>query len=404
MFGQVSKVRGMLDIGLYRMSESLAKQAIRTWRYAQVHRLDVFEKAGFPVRISNIGELDQIVGSMHNNDRFIELQAEIAGFDGADLDLFTAALADFYEFHATAFRRPEITMPLAEMIAHLAIYKMISAYRSDFRSVLEIGPGNGLLAFFLRRHTALENYTQIEACESFYMLQSLICAHLFGSAFDEWARPRGMDAAANCYVGDGQVAVQQFTRKPELNPTLPLDVDTLCHHVPWWRIGEVAERGWTFDVVTSNANLLEFTPEALNDYVSLMHQALADDGILYVQCFGGRVNGQVADAVAKLYAAGFRSLLLVPDGGTLSGHESGLEKRLALGNGVFVKEGHSEFDKAPSAPPAEHVSDCDTVRRMCFSTPLEGRRQVSEADVLQVVTAENRRRRTTSPRATRAAA
>jgi len=384
----------MLDIPLYRMSESLARQAMRTWRYGQVHRVDAFEKAGFPVRLNNMGELDQIVGSMHDNAQFGPLQEQLGGFDEADLKRFVEALADFYEFYVATFRRPEVTVPLSEMLSHLTIYKMLLAYDPNFRSVLEIGPGNGLLSFFMARHAGLQDYTQIEACESFYLLQSLINGYLFGPEFDEWARPRGLEQAANCFLGSGHVSVQQLTAVPELNPVLPLDVVPVCRHSPWWRIADLAEQGWQYDIVTSNANLGEFTPEALSDYASLTHDILADDGILYVQCFGSPVNGSHAQVIERLYAVGLRALLLLPQGGVLTGNDEGQQKRLALGNGVFVKQGHPRFDAAAPGPLPNHASDCDVIHRMCFGDSQAGRRLYDANEIMQAVAAEVRRRRT----------
>jgi len=378
----------MLDIEQYRMSESLARQDRRIWQQAKAHRLDVFEGAGFPVRVNSIAELDQIVGSMHSNDRYALLHDEIAGFDEADLRLFIAVLADFYAFYATMFPRPAVTLPLAEMIAHLAIYKMIRAYNPRFRSVLEIGPGNGLLSFFMARHPGLDDYTQIEACESFYLLQSLINTHLFGPKFDERARPQALAAQANCYVGSGAVAVGEVTRQPELNPTLPMQLAPCCHHVPWWRIGDIAEHGRRYDIATSNANMLECSSAALDDYIALMREVLADDGILYVQCFGSRVYRQIDEAILKLYDAGFRALLLLPDGGALNGGEPGQEKRLALGNGIFVKPGHPHYDEAAAQPAVNVASDCAAVHRMCFGDDGAARRPQSEAEILQAVAAE----------------
>ena len=386
----------MLDIELYRMSESLAKQGMRTWRYSQVHRLDVFERFGFPVRVSNIGELEQIVGTMHNNDRYEGLQTELGGFDEADLHLFVGALADYHEFHAKTFPREQVAVPLAEMIAHLAIYKMVGAYNPNFKRVLEIGPGNGLLSFFMRRHAQLSNYSQVEACESYYLLQSLINDHLFGSGFQERAMPQDLERASACFSGSGDVQVTQATRKAELNYSLPFRGEKVCYHYPWWRIGELAEADVRFDVVTSNANLLEFTPEALNDYAHLMHDVLADDGILYVQCFGARVNGNVNTALKKLFSAGFRAMLLVPDGGVLEDGDRSLKKALSLGNGVFVRSGHERFDDLPgpgglaldedSAVPTI-AWDCPEVSRMCFG-PSAGRERYEEADILNFVARE----------------
>ena len=279
-------------------------------------------------------------------------------------------------------------------MVHLAIYKMISDYNPNFQSVLEIGPGNGLLSFFMRRHEQLSNYSQVEVCESFYLLQSLINGHLFGSRFHERAMPQGVENASVCFSGSGDVEISLATRKAELNYSLPFQGEKVCHHYPWWRIGELVEANEKFDIVTSNANLSEFTPEALNDYAHLMHEVLADDGLLYVQCFGSSVHRDVMDAVKKMFSVGFRALLVAPNGGVLEDNENDLRRTLALSRGIFVRSGHERYNELNGSNALEGRTaapdisyDCPELRRMCFA-PTAGRKQIEAADVLKLVARE----------------
>ena len=51
----------MLEPEIYRISERLAKAQMPTWRLAQTHAVDHFEKTGFPVRVSSLREVGQLL-------------------------------------------------------------------------------------------------------------------------------------------------------------------------------------------------------------------------------------------------------------------------------------------------------------------------------------------------------
>ena len=65
-------------------------------------------------------------------------------------------------------------MPFSTVMSALAIYHKISVLKPGFRNVLELGPGCGYTMLFFAQHPGLENYSSVEACESFYLLQSLL--------------------------------------------------------------------------------------------------------------------------------------------------------------------------------------------------------------------------------------
>ena len=61
-------------------------------------------------------------------------------------------------------------------------------------------------------------------------------------------------------------------------------------------------------MVTSNANLNEFSISALTEYLALSCELLADDGIFFFQCPGWNHDGR--DVMRFLYEAGFAPLFL----------------------------------------------------------------------------------------------
>ncbi len=68
-------------------------------------------------------------------------------------------------------------------------------------------------------------------------------------------------------------------------------------------------------MITSNANLMEFSTAALYDYLALVRDKLDDDGIFFVQCFGygGGVGRTIDTLWDALYAFKLAPLFIVSD-------------------------------------------------------------------------------------------
>jgi len=341
----------MLDPQTYRSSEQLAKSLIPSWRVSQIHNVDHFERAGFPVRLGSVRELGQIIDTMQEN-RFTRYMAELGGLTQAEFDLIVEACKDAVRFQLRFLPHRQPVLPISTILSAYALYKKMRGIDPNFRSVLEIGPGCGYVSFFLARHASLTNYSQIEACESFYMLQNLVNLYCFGSRLDERALPPENIPAVDYFVNP----------RPDMesSPRVRLGaVPPRCSHYPWWRIGELVSKEVRFDIVTSNANLLEFNAPALDDYLSLMHQCLNPDGAFLVQCTGFPASGTVDQLLEKIFAKGFAPLFfakeLTPTRFMGDEGRSGLVERLTsvaredvsftTNNALFVKAGHRLFDK-----------------------------------------------------------
>ena len=383
----------MLDPTTYRASEQLAKSLIPSWRVAQIHNLDHFERAGFPVRISSIRELGQIVDTMQEN-RFKAYMEELGGLSKSEFSLVTSACADAVRLQLTFLPHRPAVLPISTVLSAFALYSKLCGVQRNFRSLLEIGPGCGYLSFFLRRHASLENYSQIEACESFYLLQNLVNVFCFGPRFDERALPSAETPAVDCFMSP----------RVDMEVSPRIDVSQLrpkCFHYSWWRIGEIVSQEIAYDIVTSNANLLEFNASALDDYLALMHRVLRPEGAFLVQCTGFSASGTVAQLLEKLYAKGFAPLMFVTEGAPTSAPQaskSGLLDRLASGdrdvtrfttnNALFVKQGHPLFDKYYDRKnyQLQFVANEQLVKETFFTRP-SGRAAYGLADFIQATEA-----------------
>ncbi|HYR42851.1 MAG TPA: hypothetical protein VER98_07510, partial [Terriglobia bacterium] len=212
--------------------------------------------------------------------------------------------------------------------------------------------------------------------ESFYLLQSHINSHVFGSRFTEHALSRQALDDHSAYIPKGN------WHNPfhyEHQKIINVRSRPICNHYPWWRIGDVANR--QYDIVTSNANLNEFSREALFQYLSLIGEVLADDGALVAQCLGG---GPVTyDTIfTNMKSAGFVPVALVQGDNVPS-------RTFVVSNGVFVGEKHPLYSKYASARPQFPLLDrnLDFVNSMFFinEDQLERKHVQSIPDILSEI-------------------
>jgi hypothetical protein len=266
--------RRMIEIQDYRLGERLARSAIPSWWIAESHQVDVFARIGFPVRLESIHEVGQLIDTMQEN-RYARFLKETGGLSEDDVEILLGALVRSVLFQRARLPRRKPLVPVSTMTSALLLYKKIAAVRPTIGSILEIGPGCGYLSFFLASNPLLADYSQVEACESFYILQSMINSYLFGHRFRDFAiGPLPQD--------------QTLHLRKDVEPPMLIDERELpphrCLHFPWWTLKELLDR--KYDVVTSNANLSEFSQAALRDYLTIFSRVMKDDAVFVVQCTG----------------------------------------------------------------------------------------------------------------------
>ena len=113
----------MLDSAQYRLSEHIAKQRLPTWRIAQRHALEVFEKAGFPVRAESLSDLRPLIDTMQEN-RFDSYMRELGGLTPAYEALLVGVLRDIGLFQLRYMNSQEIIVPFSTVMSALATGKV----------------------------------------------------------------------------------------------------------------------------------------------------------------------------------------------------------------------------------------------------------------------------------------
>lgn len=347
-----------MDAASYRLSEVLAKRGMRSLRQTGIHAPEYFESTGFLTRVESMEDLVVLLDVMHNN-RYDDFMAELGGLDEADMAELLGAYAEYARFFLTQFPSAEIPIPLSGMLSQYAIALKLRGI-PERKSVLEIGPGSGLLSFFLANDPSIERYDQVEATESFYLLQSLVNRHVYGHRFIDHAQ---FDSRAADLGGIDFETVRTRHKEILVNYETPEGLTVERHpraeHFPWWRLEDVAAR--RYDVVTSNANLTEFNETALRYYAALFVQVLKPTGVFLAQCpGGGRTSGDVA--LRALMDVGLRPLLIAARYiGRNQKHPAALPegKQLVTANLIFVPPGHPSYEKASDPNQKMPIIDAD---------------------------------------------
>lgn len=374
-----------MDAASYRLSETLAKRGMRSLRQTGIHAPEYFETTGFLTRVESMEDLVVLLDVMHNN-RFDDFVAELGGLTEADMAALLDAFAEYARFFLTQFPSSEIPIPLSGMLSQYAIALKLRGI-PERKSVLEIGPGSGLLSFFLAQDPGIERYDQVEATESFYLLQSLVNRHVYGHRFIDHAQ---FDTRS---AGLGGIDFDTMRQKHkdilpnyEAPSSLSVERSPRAEHFPWWRLQDVAAR--RYDVVTSNANLTEFNETALRYYAALFVNVLKPTGVFLAQCpGGGKTSGDTA--IRALLEVGLRPLVLAARYiGRNPKHPAALPegKQLVTANLVFVPPGHPLYERASTGDQKLPIFDAeDPLTRGIFGYGRDTGAVVSRSDLLSAI-------------------
>jgi hypothetical protein len=327
----------MLDVQVYRQGEQQAITSLPKWQYRQRHNLDVFEKVGFPVRVDNIMQIRQIIDSMQE-DRFDVFMHEIGGLTEQEFKLFLSACKRMVDFQLRFFPQSRPFIPLDVLMGAFCIYKKIKYLKPNFQNILEIGGGTGYLSLFLNSHEGLRNFSLVEVCESFYMLQSYINWFVYKDQFEQKALPPILDE--NSFFADLAPKGMRIGIASKIGRSLPLPsaaIQKRCVQYPWWKLGELYHNPIKFDVITSNANLLEMSLEALYDYLKLIRSKLKDDGIFFVQCFGYHQNGTINNLLLDMRSYGIVPMTYFQNG-TFIPNQTKIDIQLDCDNVIIATE------------------------------------------------------------------
>lgn len=365
----------MIDGPTYRNAKRLAKQHLAHWHLAQAHTVCFEGPSEFPKDVDAWSDLYPILDTMQEG-RYEGFVREAGGLTKAEILSLLQALGDYVLMHRMHFPHRTVRVPLATMASALMVVRKIERYFPGTESVLEIGPGCGATFFMLRRLESLKRYASVEASEAYYLLQGLVGSYCFGVRFEERAYPRGEESAAHPFsvaVDTSAVPILEFSPEP------------VAVHYPWWHLGELAQEVDRYDAVLANANLMEFSDVALQDYAALIQRVLRPEGILLSQCLGGQVQRKEDGLLDFMYAQGFGALALMHPGDPLGPGDSGVHMGPVV-TGVFVKQGHPQYEEARNllAGPRRGMVDDARVASM-FRPSVAAAAHVTAGEMVKLV-------------------
>lgn len=348
----------MLDINYYRESENRAKTILPTWIISKKYNLDIFEKEGFPIRINNIQQTRQIFDTMQEN-RFDTFMQEINGFSAKDLSLFVEACIKNIKFQDNYFPTHKSFIPFNTLLSAFVISKKMQALKPNAKRILEIGPGTAGTSFYINQFSNLKEFTYTDACESFYLLQNNINFFLFKENFKQRVIERYENT---CYMDEDNTNYSQGGLEKQYYIETNKNDTFTCNAYPWWKLGEVNKKTNKYEMITSNANLLEFSEGALNDYLSIMFNTLKNDGMIFVQCIGNSILRSSDYLFKKLQEYNFAVYFFAAGQVAYTCHITNekIEKFFMLPNMILIKKGHpsyEKFNKQPTLP----VQLCDDI-------------------------------------------
>jgi len=315
----------MIDIEEYRLQETIAINSFSNWRPREPYILPTFEKYGFPSKYENFSRLRQFLDTFQEG-RFDSYVSEDNGLTKDEEELLLAVILRNLQFQEFTFSGKKQIVPFDTAISALKIFSRIINLNPSCKKVLEIGPGSGFLPQFLY-FSNIETYVGIEACEVLYMLQDLQFSFLFNRSFKQYALNGEYENEILIpEYPETVVEKQLFGSEYEIQKQ---EGSIRFIHVPWWRIGKIINEKMKFDIITSNANLKEFSAYALNSYLYLMKKCLNDNGILVVCCFGG---GDISHELVFNKLALFKFIPIFYKNATVS-------------MAFFIKEGHPFYQK-----------------------------------------------------------
>ena len=331
-----------MDSATYEFAEQLYRRTSNSWRAAEAMVPHVFVESGFPIRLSSILELRQIIDTMQEG-RAGSIVYELRGLDDNDVKAIATALRRFLDFYVVTFQDRQPLIPVDTMLNAYLYDQRYKAFK-DKSQVLEIGAGCAYLPFFDTSRDSIGCYDLIEATQSFYLLQHKVAAFCYGADFQDMAM--GLPPSGNT-----------GTLEPSIN-LVEIDKPVRARLFPWWQAGEAFRT--RYNLILSHANLCEMDKTGRDFYIRSAYDALLDDGYFYVRDFGLPRLGKEREEIARTFSeAGFRALSMVL--------KPSVHANVSMASILYIKEGHPDYDATPSSYEEIRLPlENPTVREMFF--------------------------------------
>jgi hypothetical protein len=267
----------MIDPQQYDDAERLAMSQIGDWRIINTFRPNFFEAGGFPIKISNTGEIRYLFSVMNGAMDADRVLRELRGLRVDDMKIIMRAISKFVKFHITTFGSMSVSIPFTSFLYYYSLYKKLMNF-PNHKSILDIGPGLGYLSLFFSDDNSFQRYNQIEVTQSLYVLQSCLNSFVFqqdqqnlGVSFPDLA-----NYALPLRLPDG--------RRADDTIDLALDQSFRCSLYPWWKLNDAFKQ--KYDIIMCNENMCEMDTVSFVFFAQKIRECLTPDGVFFVHGFG----------------------------------------------------------------------------------------------------------------------
>jgi hypothetical protein len=318
-------------------------------------------------------------------NRFSTFMKEHNGFSAQELSIFVETCIKNIQFQENYFPTHKSFIPFDTLMSAFTIFKQIHNLNPKAKRILEIGPGTGGISYYLNNFSNLKEYTYTDACESFYLLQNNVNFFLFKDKFKQKVIEKYNNT---CYMDDNNTDYTQGGLEEQFFVDKYKKDDFTCNAYPWWKLGELNKNTLKYDIITSNANLLEFSEGALNDYLSIMFNTLKKDGMIFVQCLGYSLLRDSNYLFKKLNEYNFAVYFFGAGRTTYTCHKTNkkMERTFMLPNMVLIKKGHPSYDKFNKQPELPiQLSDNIEINRMFFPAIDKTKKIFTKEEISKII-------------------
>lgn len=262
-----------LSIEEYNKKEICGKAKLSN-RFIRAFRPKLFETGGFPTIVESEEELIRYIDSMHAYSFDKHYNELCGGITEQEFNLLKKCTIDIYDVTKKQYNGDFLVK--APMIASICEKRIIESALKTIKDkrVFEIGGGSGTLGCLLLEDSI--KYSATDVTQAFYLIQNRLFEYITRNNVNE--------------------LVNQ-----ELNS------NSLCIHVPYWKLWDMREQPFDMDLVVSNHALLEMSPNSLRFYLNFCKKALqkSDEGVFVFQGGGWRIDQNLVDLIELFEEYGF---------------------------------------------------------------------------------------------------
>lgn len=233
------------------------------WKLAEVRGLQTI--------ISSISEIDKFFDTMQENRFDWNIDTGLLGkISKFEMDLYEVISKEIIKFSRNFSNQSAARNTLSRAFVQYRIVRSLIKKGS----ILEIGPGSGLLGLLIGRDKNFK-YAGMESCQAFYITQHELWKKCFGAKFQE--------------------SLKNYNSKK-------------ITHIPWWNFSNLEYDLPKYDCVTANHVFAEMHEWALIFTIKRIYNVLNNNGLVICEGIGSTQDMTTERVLDEFLKQGFSFL------------------------------------------------------------------------------------------------